>query len=113
MDKKCIDNAVEIIKEKLNKEYVLDTKIVDVEEEEGLVEFNLYLKTSETSFEETLILSDDEIKNKDNVVRECAEVLNSIIISLLSKCLMASGDTRRFNINQILALQDILDEINV
>lgn len=65
------------------------------------------------SFEESLIMPLDYMKDDETIVRGCAEVLDSIILSLLSKCIMASSDIRRFNINQILILQDILDEINI
>lgn len=112
MDKKYIDNAKRIINEKLNKEDVLKTEIKNVVVGED-VKFKLYIKIKEMSFEESLIMPLDYMKNDEAIVRGCAEVLNSIILSLLSKCVMASSDIRRFNINQILILQDILDEINI
>lgn len=113
MDKKYIDNAVEIIKEKLNKEYILETKILNIVEGEYAIEFDLYLKTSETSFEESLIILLDYMEDDDAIVRVCAEILDDIIKSFLSKSMRASGDTRRFNINQILIFQDVLDKIKI
>jgi len=113
MDKKYIDNAKRIINEKLNKEGVLKTEIRNVVVSKDDVKFKLYIKIKEMSFEESLIMPLDYMKDDETIVRGCVEVLDSIILSLLSKCVMVSSDIRRLNINQILILQDILDEINV
>ena len=113
MDKKYIDNAAEIIKEKLNKEYILETKILDIVEGEYAVDFKLYLKTSETSFQENLVMPLKYMEDDDAIIRGCIEILDDIIKSLLSKSMRASGDTRRFNISQILILQEVLDKIEI
>lgn len=101
----------DIILNILNKEYKLEARVLNVKEYKDSICYLLELKTPELSLEKNIYVP-KKFKNDKKTIKDiCIYSIDGIIIELIEKSKNSSGDTRRFNLEQALTLQDILDDL--
>lgn len=101
----------DIILNILNKEYKLEARVLNVKEYKDSICSLLELKTPELSLEKNIYVP-KKFKNDKKTIKDiCIYSIDGIIIELIEKGKKSSGDTRRFNLEQALILQDILDDL--